>query len=266
MMHPTSGRDFSRGPKEFAALLYIAVLGLAIWRFGLWWGLGVFFGVLALRPIVGGWREGRRQARAIAIREGRIRDPVLIVADAAERGDVDVLVAALSDPEGRGGAALALGDMRARRAVPQLIQNLRVHDDLDRNAAVMALGKIGDPAAIPRLRELADADAAAVVRITAINALAMLGESRAREQLGQLAVDPGPVWRSADRYFATLSGITPGHYRFTRRWAARRIRELGAIEALPVLTSATWRGGVVNRVRLMWTVRRLRRSRGSTAE
>jgi hypothetical protein len=261
MMHPTSGRDFSRGPKEFAALLYIAVLVLAIWRLGLWRGLGIFFGILALRPIVSGWREGRRQARAIAIREGRRRHPVLIVADAAERGDVDVLVAALSDPEGRGSAALALGDMRARRAVPQLIQNLRVHDDLDRNGAVMALGKIGDPAAIPRLRELADADPAAGVRTTAINALAMLGESRAREQLGQLAVDPDPVWRSADRYFdlPMLSGIRPGYSRSTRRWAARRIRELDAIEALPVLTSATRRGGVVNRMRLRRTARRLAR-------
>jgi hypothetical protein len=229
MMHPTSGRDFSRGPKEFAALLYVAVLVLAIWRLGLWWGLGIFFGILALRPIVSGWREGRHQARAIAIREGRRRHPVLIV--------------------------------RARRAVPQLIQNLRVHDDLDRNGAVMALGKIGDPAAIPRLRELADADPAAGVRTTAIDALAMLGESRAREQLGQLAVDPDPVWRSADRFFdlPMLSGIRPGYSRSTRRWAARRIRELDAIEALPVLTSATRRGGVVNRMRLRRTARRLAR-------
>lgn len=259
-MFPSGGKDYSRGPKEIAGLLYIAIAAVAIWLLGVWWGLGLLAALVAVPAIIGGWREGRRQVRAAAIREGRIRDPVLITADAAERRDVDTLIAALRDPEARAGAAHSLGKLGARRAVPQLIQNLRVHNDLHRNAAVIALGRIGDPAAIPALRELADSDPSAAVRIGAVDSLATLGEPRARAQLGQLAVDPRLIWEGAERYMdiPLLRRIKPSHERSTRRWAAKRVRTLHAVEALPLISSASWRVGPRQRVRLYWTARTLR--------
>ena len=102
------------------------------------------------------------------------------------------LIAALSDPTIRGSAALALGRLEAREAVPALVRNLRVKSDLDRNAAVIALRKIGDASAAPALFEVALEDEAWGIRTSAIDALATLNDPRGMQLLAQLAIDPQP--------------------------------------------------------------------------
>jgi HEAT repeat protein len=61
----------------------------------------------------------------------------------------------------RRSAAYALGALRARLATPTLIQALGDPDSQVRRNAAWALGRIGDPAALPRLSAIqteADAD------------------------------------------------------------------------------------------------------------
>lgn len=168
---------------------------------------------------------------------------------------------ALTDPKLRLGAAHRLGDLKASRAVPALVRNLHVHNDFDRNSAVKALGKIGDTSAVPPLIEVAEEDEAAGVRTTAIDSLAMLGDPRGVQMLAELALDPRPLFASTSRYFdSPLShSIRPTHLRSTRRWAAKRLRQLGASEALPLLEASARTGGVRHRIRLRRTINALRK-------
>jgi hypothetical protein len=43
--------------------VYAAVAGLAIWRFGFWWGLGLFWGMILLHAVVVGVMDGVQQVR-----------------------------------------------------------------------------------------------------------------------------------------------------------------------------------------------------------
>jgi HEAT repeat protein len=85
------------------------------------------------------------------------------------------LTAALEHPlpETRSRICWALGRMRARWAVPQLIDMLGDEDLFVRVAALRALGDIGDEAAIPAL-QTATEDNSVLARIAATNALAQI--------------------------------------------------------------------------------------------
>jgi len=180
--------------------------------------------------------------------------------DAARRGDADYLIDALTDPEARGHAALRLGDLGDRRAVPALIRNLRVRNDLDRNGTIKALGKIGDPSAIPALVEVAGEDDAAGVRTTAIDSLVKLGSPDGGKMLAQLAVDPAPLLSTCTPYFdaPTMRELRPARLRQIRKWATRRLRELHVIDAAPTLTAALGTVDFRHRMRLRRTIRSLR--------
>jgi len=183
----------------------------------------------------------------------------------ARSGDVDLLIEALADPDLRGSAALRLGDLRARRGVPGLLRLLRAKDDLSRNAAVKALGRIGDPSAIPGLLEVAREDEAAGVRTIAVDSLAMLKAPDGIELLAQLAVDPRPCLQGSVRFFGFLRPVSESKLRYTRRWASKRLRQLGAIEAIPTLERASHAVGVRGRIRLRLTIRALTRERARSA-
>src|SRR5690242_5271228 len=149
----------------------------------------------------------------------------------------------------RGSAALRLGDLRARRAVPALVRNLGVRNDLDRNAAVIALGKIKDASTIAPLIEVAGEDEAAAVRVNAIVALAALGDARGVEMLVALAVDPLPLIVTCERTLYFRRRPRRSYRRWLRRWAAKRLRELRPAGAAALLEAALsthhplrWRG------------------------
>jgi HEAT repeat protein len=181
------------------------------------------------------------------------------VRDAARRGDVDYLIDALADPEARGSAALRLGDLGERRAVPALTRNLHIRNDIDRNLAAKALGKIGDPSAITGLLEVATEDEAAGVRTTAIDSLVKLGSPDGAEMLAQLAVDPSPVLATCSRYFdaPTARELRPDRLRQTRKWAAKRLRELHVTAAAPALRAALPTVNRRHRMLLRRTIRSL---------
>jgi len=183
------------------------------------------------------------------------------VREAAQRRDVYYLIGALDDPKTRGSAAHHLGDLGDRKAVPALIRNLRVENDLSRNAVIKALARIGDPAAIPALLEVAQEDEAASVRATAIDSLARVGSPEGVKMLAQLAVDPSPLLATCSRNVdvPTQVKLRPRHVRWIRKWAAKRLRELHATDAVPSLTAALGTVELRHRMRLRRTIRALRR-------
>jgi len=160
----------------------------------------------------------------------------------------------------RVGAAQALGDLRDRGGVAPLIRCLRANDDGLRNSAVKALARIGDPAAVPALVEVAQEDEAAGVRTTAIDSLAKLNAPQGVAMLAQLAIKPATLLGTCTRYFdaPTARRLTPKRLRQVQRWATRRLRELHATDAAPLLRAALGSVDLPQRLRLWVTIRSLR--------
>jgi HEAT repeat protein len=186
--------------------------------------------------------------------------PTLDVEHAADRGDIEYLVNALTHPEMRLSAASRLGDLGVVEAVPALIRNLAVKRDIDRSAAVIALGKIGDPSAIEPLRTVANEDEAIGLRTQAIASLARLGDPVGVDLLAQLAVDPDRVLTGTSRTYqgvrsSTLSG---SGRRRTRRWAVKMLRELRATAALSTLEASLGSAPPLQRRRLRNLITALR--------
>src|SRR5438874_1138550 len=92
-------------------------------------------------------------------KESRTSSVGLVLA-AERRGDVDALVASLSDtvPTVRMMAASSLGRLEAVEAVGPLLRLLNTHNVIVRNAAIDALASIGDEAAIEPLYDVTRED------------------------------------------------------------------------------------------------------------
>jgi HEAT repeat protein len=148
--------------------------------------------------------------------------------------------------------------MRAQEAVPALVRNLRVSNDLDRSAAVVALGQIGDPSASRALVEVAHDDPAAAIRVNAINSLAMLNDPDGILMLAQLGIEPNRLLESAVRNIDLPFGRTFGRRtrRRTRKWALSRLVELRSTDAIPELRAAK-PTGLIHSIRLRRTIRML---------
>ena len=75
---------------------------------------------------------------------------------AAIAGAIDFVLSSLSDADAgvRESAIETLGELRAREAVPQLVELLADTDEDIRERVIESLAEIGDPAAAPALREL----------------------------------------------------------------------------------------------------------------
>jgi HEAT repeat protein len=153
--------------------------------------------------------------------------------DAAEQREQKELerlldLLASTDRLTRLGGAQELGRLGAPAAVEPLVRTLQATDDLLRTSAARALGRIGDESAVPALKETAVGDPASGVRTTAIDALAGIGDSDGLAMLRQLAIDPLPLIGSAERWFEPRPPFSTrrGELRRTRRWAAKRLREL----------------------------------------
>jgi TonB family protein len=101
-----------------------------------------------------------------------------------------------AEPEKRRAAAIEIGALRNREAVPLLIAALADKEATVREAAAFALGQITDPRAVaPLTKALVDKDAE--VRASIVFALGMIGERKSGQTLSELLEDPAAVVRSA---------------------------------------------------------------------
>jgi HEAT repeat protein len=94
-----------------------------------------------------------------------------------------------------------LGEMGAEEAVPEFVAQGRGADPLGRERACEALGRIGGPAAVAALSDMATHDAAAPVRAAACRALGRIGSDEAADPLARLALESedAPVRAAACR-------------------------------------------------------------------
>jgi HEAT repeat protein len=101
---------------------------------------------------------------------------------------VTELVAALEDESTnvRTAAAEALGKLKARAAVPNLLEHLSNDNSKVREVSALALGRIGDPAALALLVEVFQEELGEYLglRRKAVQALGLLGDSDAVDVLG----------------------------------------------------------------------------------
>lgn len=172
-------------------------------------------------------------------------------------GHVDFLIGVLEergDIHARQSAAEYLGRMGDRRAVNPLIRTLETSDLILKNLAVKALARIGDEAAVPALLELAETASSPGVRVTAMSALGDLGDRRAVHMIARLILDDELArWTERPDAFPRTS------VRRTRKWARRRLIELGASEVIPDLEAALPRVGLRERLRYRRLIRKLHR-------
>jgi HEAT repeat protein len=137
-------------------------------------------------------------------------------------------------------AIRVLGEMRSRQAVELLRAVLRTGTGRLRKNAAAALGKIGDPSALPDLLEVAQNDADTSLQMDAITALGELGDPRAEPVLLKLLVEH--------------------HDSRIRYCAAGALARAGTRAAIPVLESRMDRENFVHvRSQIGWAIRELRR-------
>jgi hypothetical protein len=120
---------------------------------------------------------------------------LLLVAAPARADKVDDLnQALLTDPsyKVKVQAALVLGKLNDKRAVPALLEALRDENESVRGTAALSLGKLGDSRALDGLQKL-KTDASPFVRGNVDKALAALGSS-----------SPGPSSSKGARHFVTV--------------------------------------------------------------
>ncbi len=121
---------------------------------------------------------------------------------------------------------------------------------------------MGDPAAVPALLEVARGDESMAVRTQAIDLLARLGSPEGVTMFAQLAVDPKPLLKGCTFNMTAPGGrmreLPPKHLRQMQKWAARRLRELHATDAVGPLTAGLGAVDRRQRMRLRRTIRSLR--------
>jgi HEAT repeat protein len=177
----------------------------------------------------------------VAERQDRFGQSSLDAREARARGDEEYLLRMLvnADQIGRVAAAHALGDMRSKRAVNELVRCLRSRDPGLQISCLKALGSIGDESAVPPIMETATGDFPFGVRAAAAEALARLGDSRSTRLIGALLLEP-----------KNESG--------SWKWAANLFVELGTTEAIAELEAARAGASLTNRFRLRRAIRSLR--------
>jgi HEAT repeat protein len=168
---------------------------------------------------------------------GERKHPVVAASELRRKGDVDALLALLTDTNivNRRTAAHNLGEMRSARAVEPLIRCLLAGDEVLRLSALNALAKIGDSRSAQDIFAVATTDESARVRGVAVSALVDVGDPRAAELMVQM-LDKGN-----------------GYSRAARKWASRGLVALGATEAIPALEAPRDFVGILER----WRLRRL---------
>lgn len=178
--------------------------------------------------------------------------PITAVLQARDRGDVESVIAALTDtnPEVRLIAADSLGRLRSASALEPLLRVARhSSDEMLRRAAIVAAGSVGGESAAETLVEIAGGDNPVSVRVAAISALVNLREERSKQLLAALV--------GSDDLTGTLP--RPRYARSYLQWALRQLVKLRATETIPVIEQVLPRLGFVDRRHARRAIRRLRR-------
>ncbi len=166
----------------------------------------------------------------------QVTDPLTAVHRARKRGDVEYLLGALSDVDRRVRwlAIAGLGELGAREAIRPLLRLAESGgDEPTRNIAVNAVGKIKDPDVNERLHELAVDDPSYRIRLTSLAGLVNCGDRRAVTLLERILLTPD---------LAERENVQGRDARASRRWAAKKLAELGGTEAISTLERASRHG------------------------
>lgn len=156
------------------------------------------------------------------LRSGDRREKMEAAEHLSEFGNIERVVSSLLEmlenrhPHVLKAVVRTLGDIKNPRAIPELtglLFDYDTHSDL-REAVVSALGKIGDAEAVPALIQVVQEDPEVLVRITAVRALGLLGESAAA---------------AIPTLMQTVRSSLPSRL---RRAAMRAIGEMGDLEAV----------------------------------
>jgi HEAT repeat protein len=170
----------------------------------------------ALEAIDAAWKTSEEAAAAVADLEEELkatdnmrRQSIFdVLATIGSPRAVDVLIAHLSEPDGRTAAAAAVGltGLGDLRAVDPLIALLKHRGPEARAAAIDALMSLGDRTFVAELNTMVVADADAKVRMAAAEALGTLTDPSSYESLAAASLgdkNPG-VLQAAKAAFAKI--------------------------------------------------------------
>jgi HEAT repeat protein len=148
---------------------------------------------------------------------------------------VDTLLSLLgsTDRRDRIAAVANLRQANDPRAVAALRRCLQARDERLRIGALKALEQVADRNVLADVFEAATADASFGVRVTAMSTLSAFGDPRAVGLIGET------LRRGDDRW-----------PRWYRKWAAKKLVELGGVAAVADLEEAATRGDILGRWRL----------------
>jgi HEAT repeats len=210
----------------------------------------VLLGILKRHRLPAGLRRQVRSALDAHVKE---QGDALSVSTLRKIGGVEArgqLIRRLGSAKAteRGFAAIALGKLRAQKAVPQLIEVLsKDPSTFPRQYAAKTLGAIKDPSAVPALSKAALSDSGANVREGAVEALACFpGEKLARQALRRAIADrhrsvrlraAHAFWRIRDPAAVTLLlKQFPGEpWYLTRDYMIHALWKQRARQAIPAL-------------------------------
>ena len=130
----------------------------------------------------------------------------LLTAGCASKADDWIQILEHPNAADRARAAIQIGEIGDRRAVPALIQTLRDRDAQVRLAASEALGKLGDRQAVDSLIAIVH-DPNVMVGLTVVEALGNIGGEKAVETLLRIAQErEGPLSLGAIQSLGTAGG------------------------------------------------------------
>jgi HEAT repeat protein len=166
--------------------------------------------------------------------------------EARERGDLDTLLTMLADTDRvtRLAAVANMGDPRFTEAVPTLLRCLHAADKRLRIGALRALADIADTTVSDEVARVATDDDSFETRIAAMEALVALRDARAARIIG-----------------SNIALARPPFKRWFKKWAATRLVELKATDAIGDLKAAARRADPLTRWRMRRAIRDLRRVR-----
>jgi hypothetical protein len=165
---------------------------------------------------------------------------VLLLAERGRADKIDDLTRALmQDPsyKVRVQAALVLGKLADRRAVPALIQALHDENDSVRGVAATSLGKIGDRSAANALQQSATSDSSDFVKGQARKALELIANGGGGGAGPELAAKAGARFFIHVEFSSGASKASPEFVRLVRESLQKELQKL------PNVTLAVSGGG-----------------------
>lgn len=142
-------------------------------------------------------------------------------------------------------ALRSLADLEYEQALPVVRSLLSDPDPRIRRDAALTLGRLGDREAIPHLLSLVREDPSPLVRPAAVEALAMVGDGLVLEELLPLVEDPNAYLRAAlAKALCSLGSVSPKAREALRRLARDQVQHVAtaAERSLQQLEKAKTKG------------------------